>query len=70
MSRQSRGEAREGMPEAVRLRLVESDIDDLASELHILNERLTKILWALVGLLISVTTACVLLAINAGVGAA
>lgn len=58
------------MPEAVRLRLVETDLDSFDGALDRMNDRLTKILWALVGLLISVTTACVLLAINAGVGGA
>ena len=69
MGRASRAEARQGFDVETRLRLVEGDGDDFEHAIEILNERLTKILWALVGLLISVTTACILLAINLGVGA-
>jgi hypothetical protein len=47
-----------------RISLVESDLDTIDARLLDTNERLGKILWALVGLLISVTTASVLLAIN------
>ena len=70
MSReQSRVDARRDFDDKTRLRLVEGDLDSFDNELHVTNERLSKILWALVGLLISVTTACILIAINVGVGA-
>ena len=64
----SRVEARKDFDERTRLRLVEGDLDTIDTELHVTNDRLNKILWALVGLLISVTTASILLAINIGVG--
>lgn len=64
----SRVENRKSFDSGTRLSLVEGDLDQFDNELHTTNERLSKILWALVGLLISVTTACVLLAINIGVG--
>lgn len=51
----------------VRLRLLEKDQDDLETGLVAVNERLGKILWAVVGVLISVTTSALLLAINLGV---
>lgn len=51
----------------VRLQLVEKDLDRLDDGLATVAKRLDRILWALVGLLISVTTACILLAINLGV---
>lgn len=51
----------------VRLRLLEKDQDDLETALVAVNDRLGKILWAVVGVLISVSTSAILLAINLGV---
>lgn len=65
--RQSRIDRAQGLDDGTRLRLIEDDLDTLESELHTMNDRLSKILWALIGLLISVTTAAILLAVNIGV---
>lgn len=68
----SRVRDRATMPQPVRLQLVESDLDDVdeqfvafSKKMDTLNDRLSKILWALVGLLISVTTGCILYAATA-----
>lgn len=47
-----------------RIALLETDLDGMDLRLAETNDRLAKILWALIGLLISVTTASILLAIN------
>jgi hypothetical protein len=75
----SRQEARKDFDERTRLRLIEGDLDHVdeafdrfarkfEKQLDDTNDRLGKIMWALVGLLISVTTASILIAINLGVG--
>lgn len=51
----------------VRLQLLEKDQDDLETALETVNDRLGKILWAVVGVLISVSTSAILLALNLGV---
>ncbi len=56
-----------GLPDPVRLSLVEDDLDTMDGGLDGLNEKLGKIMWAMVGLLISVTTASVLLVLNLAV---
>ncbi len=64
----SRATARAAFTEEVRLRLVEDDLDEHETLMAAVTERLSKILWAVVGVLISVTTSAILLAINLGVG--
>lgn len=75
----SRQEDRKDFDERTRLRLVEGDLDKVdesfnrfaerfEKQLEATNDRLGKIMWALVGLLISVATACIMLAVNLGVG--
>lgn len=64
----SRAAARAGFTDKVRLRLLEDDADEHDTAMARIDERLSKILWALVGVLISVATSAVLLAINLGVG--
>lgn len=64
----TRATARAGFTDKVRLRLVEDDLDDHEMLVQQIGERLSKILWAVVGVLISVTTSAILLALNLGVG--
>lgn len=52
----------------VRLRLVEGDLDKADENLAQMNDRIGKMLWALLGILISTTTAAILLALNLAVG--
>lgn len=52
----------------VRLMLLEGDADRTDSQLTEMNDRIGKMLWAMVGILISTTTAAVLLALNLAVG--
>lgn len=63
----------------VRLRLAEGDLDreeakddallaKIDSLAEVLNARIGKLLWALVGVLISVATTCIVILITAGVG--
>lgn len=59
-----RTEERRGLEAEVRFLLAERDLDDHATDIHDLGERLGKILWALVGILISTSTAAILLAMN------
>lgn len=58
---------RAAFTDKVRLRLLEDDADSSDTLLRDLNDRLGKILWAVVGVLISVATSAILLAINLGV---
>lgn len=64
----SRSAARSGFDQGVRLQLVEEDVDDLEDELakaiDKLSGELAKIKGVLLGMLISVTTAAILLAVN------
>jgi len=43
---------------------IEGDMDRLEGALTELNERVSKVLWALLGILMSTTTAAVMLALN------
>lgn len=63
----------------VRLRLAEGDLDHMEAKddallakidslAEVLNARIGKLLWALVGVLISVATTCIVILITAGVG--
>lgn len=62
-----RASDRAGFTDNVRLRLLEDDADELHAAVTSMNDRLGKILWAVVGVLISVTTSAVLLALSLGV---
>jgi hypothetical protein len=62
-----RPEQRHHLDHPVRIELVERDVDEVIEQLETLNERLGRMLWAMVGLMVSVTTAAVLLAINIAV---
>ena len=52
----------------VRMSLAEGDLDRIEAVLGELNDRMGKVLWAMVGLLISVATTCIMILITAGVG--
>jgi hypothetical protein len=60
----SRTEQREKFEDTTRLRLLESDADKFELDLLRINQRLDKLLWAMLGMIISLTTGAVLLAIN------
>lgn len=60
----SRTTERAALDLPTRFLLAEKDLDDHAADIGALDERLGKILWALVGILISTSTAAVLLAMN------
>ncbi len=64
----SRTAERSALDPATRFLLAEKDLDDHDVDIVGLNGRLDKILWALVGILISTSTAAVLLALNLVVG--
>ena len=60
----SRTAQRHGMTQPTRLSLVESDLDQFEEGMTKLEERLASMQKVLVGILISVTTASILLAVN------
>lgn len=60
----SRVAARRNMDEATRLTLLEGDADEFEQGLGRVAKTLDRILWTLVGLLVSVTTGGLLLALN------
>ena len=51
-----------------RIRLLESDVDRVEVSLAAIHARLGKILWAMVGLLISLATTSIVILITTGVG--
>ena len=55
---------RADMPDPVRLRLIESDLDDHDDDFDKLGAELAKIKGIMIGILVSTTTAAILLAIN------
>lgn len=59
-----RSERRKGLPQTTRITLVEDDLDTIDDGMNGLNEKLGKIMWAMVGMLISISTASVLLVLN------
>lgn len=63
----ARNVARARFDTATRLELVESDADDLEAALAVLNRTLNKILWAVMGLLITVATSSIFLGLNLAV---
>lgn len=66
----NRTDRRDGMNTDVRVRLLESDMDDLEAMGKRLEGAIDGVRRALIGILISVTTASVLLALNLAVGTA
>lgn len=64
----SRTAERSALDTPTRFLLAERDLDDHESDISALDERLGKILWALIGILISTSTAAVLLGLNLVVG--
>lgn len=60
----SRSDQRARFDDADRIVLLEQDIDAIGVKLDAIEARVGKVLWAMVGILVSVTTACILLAIN------
>lgn len=65
---ESRVAARQRFDHDTRLTLVEGDLDDNDNALEAIRGQLGKVLWTMVGLLISVSTACVLLGLNLAIG--
>lgn len=61
MSRQTE---RKDMEVPTHLILIDKDLDDHEFDITELSSRLDKIMWALIGILISTTTAAILLALN------
>jgi hypothetical protein len=55
-----------------RMQLVEDDLDTLEADLRAavdrVDARLGKILWALVGMLVSLATTCIVVLITVGLG--
>lgn len=68
MSRTARTISRAGWELPVRVGLLEADADEHDNVLDQMNERIGKMLWAMVGILVSTTTAAILLALNLAVG--
>ena len=60
----SRQTERKDMEVPTHLILIDKDLDDQEFDITELSSRLDKILWALIGILISTTTASILLALN------
>lgn len=60
----TRTEARKGFTQLVRLSLLEADADTLDHAITELNARLGKILWAVIGVVISTSTGALMLALN------
>lgn len=59
---------RKGLDYDFRFMLAEGDLDRVDKTIEELTERMSRILWALLGILVSTTTASVLLALNLAVG--
>lgn len=64
----SRTSERHGLDVPTRFLLAERDLDEHEEEIDAIRAANSKILWALVGILISTTTASILLALNLAVG--
>lgn len=60
----SRAQERAAESEITRIRLLEADADEIERALARLNERLARINTTLIGILISLATGAVLLAVN------
>ena len=61
---QPRHESRKHQAVETRLYLIEGDLDEFEQAVAKVNATLNKILWTLVGLLISTSTGAVLFALN------
>lgn len=59
-----RNEQRSRFDDSDRIVLIEQDLDALVTKLDAIESRVGKVMWTMVGILVSVTTACILLAIN------
>lgn len=59
---------RQGLDHDFRFILAEGDLDRFEEAIGELSDRLSRVLWALLGILVSTTTASVLLALNLAVG--
>lgn len=55
---------RAAFSDSVRLQLLEGDVDHHDEAIDEMSARLGKILWALIGILISTATASIMLALN------
>lgn len=64
----TRTEQRAGLDTPVRFMLAETDIDSILDTQKDFADRMGRVLWALIGILVSTTTAAVLLAMNLAVG--
>lgn len=60
----SRQTERKDMEVPTHLILIDKDLDDQEFDITELSSRFDKIMWALIGILISTTTASILLALN------
>lgn len=60
----SRQTERKDMDVPTHLILIDKDLDDQEFDITELSSRFDKIMWALIGILISTTTASILLALN------
>ena len=60
----SRARERASESEITRIRLLEADMDEMEAGLGRLNDRLARINTTLIGILISLATGAILLAIN------
>lgn len=65
----SRSGDRKDHPVDLRLVLLENDSDDFEKEISALESRINKMLWTMVGILVSTTTAAILLSVNLVVNA-
>lgn len=63
----SRSGDRKEHPVDLRLVLLENDSDDFEKEIDALESRINKMLWTMVGILVSTATAAILLSINLAV---
>jgi len=64
----SRSSDRRDLDTSTRVLFAENDLDRMEQFQVELQDRLGRVLWALLGILISTTTAAVLLALNLAIG--
>lgn len=67
MATQPRTQERKDFTEGVRLALAEKDLDEHDAAFDRFANELAKIKGILIGILVSVTTACILMVVNLGV---
>lgn len=65
----ARADERGGFEDAVRIRLLETDMDEVETDVNGIKTRIDKLTWAIVGAALTLTTSSVLLAINLAVTA-